>query len=240
MRRFAVAVLLAVLVVVPGAMSANAESTPFALVFGDEGPFMALAPMCAAGTAVELEQTLTNGWLTTLRRFDCADGDSVLARTWLLWGDPAAGYEEGAWRILGGSGAYGRLRGKGTYVRAPFEETGSIAEVWRGLVDLDDVAPQVTVTRASVSAQRQPGDAYVVRLAFRARDASGSPVSFLVTVRSSILLAAKYGSAGPGPTSIVLKVSPRTGERLVRLEISAIDHVGNERVIGRVQALPRS
>ena len=180
--------------------------------------------------------------MTELRRFDCGGGaGSIVARTWLLDGDPSLGYEEGAWLIVAGTGPYEGLRGKGTYVRAFLEgEPASIAEVWRGLVDYDDTAPQVTLGKISATTPRQPGGAYLIRLRLSARDASGGQVNFLVTARSSILLAAKYGIAPSGTASVVLGVRPRPGEHRVRLEVAANDQVGNERTIVRALTLPPS
>ena len=123
-------------------------------------------------------------------------------------------------------------------VRLAKMASASVAEVWSGVVDFDVVPPQVTVTRVSIAAPRRPRGAHVVRLTFSARDASGGPVSFLATARSGTLLGAKYGLAGSGETSVVLRVRPRTGERAVRLEIMATDQVGNERTIARLRALP--
>ena len=66
------------------------------------------------------------------------------------------------------------------------------------------------------------------------------PVSFLVTARSRVLLAAKYGVALPDTSGVVLNVLPRAGERRVRLDIEASDQVGNVRTIVRTRALPRA
>ena len=112
--------------------------------------------------------------------------------------------------------------------------------MWRGLVDFDDVPPQIIVLGISIAKPRKPGGAYVVRLAFRARDASGGPVSFLVTARSRGLLAAKYGVALPETSFVVLNVLPRAGERRVRLDIEASDQVGNVRAVFRTPALPQA
>lgn len=258
MPRFASALVLCALTLFATAASAGPGRAPFMLVlegsrtassateklafgFRDEGAFTALAPMCETGHAVDLEQVLTDGWLTGLRRFECGDGGTIVARTWLLGGNPSWGYEEGAWLIVAGTGAYGGLRGKGTYLRAFLDDnSGSIAELWRGLVDFDDVPPQITVAGISIVPPRRPHGAYVVRLAFTARDASGGPVSFIVTARSSALLAAKYGIAVAETSSLVLNVRPRAGERTITLEIAATDQVGNERAIVRLRTLPRA
>jgi hypothetical protein len=222
-----------------GSRIASPETEKFAFGFRDEGPFSALAPMCDKGFAFDLEHVLTDGWVTALRRFDCGNGESIVARSWWTAGDRSWGYEEGAWLIVAGTGAYEALRGKGTYVRAFRDDApASIAEVWRGVVDFDVVPPQVTVSRISIAAPRRPRGPHVVRLTFSARDASGGPVSFLATARSSTLLGAKYGIAGSGETSVVLSVRPRSGDRAVRLEIVATDQVGNERTIVRLRALP--
>jgi hypothetical protein len=259
MRKFAIPLILAAVSLVATTASAGPEKAPFTLVFEGartaspatekftfgfpyEGAFTALAPMCETGHAVDLEQLLTDGLMTGLRRFECDGGaGSIVARTWRLGGDRSWGYEEGAWQIVAGTGAYEGLRGKGRYVRAfPEGAPASIAEVWRGLVDFEDLPPQVTVLRTSIVAPRRPGRGYVVRVAFSTRDASGGPVSFLVTARSSILLGARYGVASPGASVVVLNVHPRDGERAVRLEISATDQFGNERTVARTRRLPQT
>ena len=120
------------MLVFEGSRTASSDTGTFVFGFRDEGSFSALAPMCDTGSAVDLENRLTDGWLTGVRRFDCGGGaGSIVARTWLLDGDPSLGYEDGAWLIVAGTGAYEGLRGKGTYVRAFLErESASIAELW--------------------------------------------------------------------------------------------------------------
>jgi hypothetical protein len=228
-----------------GERTASADTETFAFGFRDEGSFSALPPFCEAGHAVDLERRFTDGWITGLRRFDCgSEAGTILARTWLLGGDPSSGYEEGAWLIVSGTGAYERLRGKGSYIRAFLQGTSdggsrSTAEMWDGVVDFDDIPPQVTVLRISVEGSRRP-DAYRIRVAFRARDALGGPVSYLVTAKTSVLLAAKYGIASSGTSSLSLDVRPAGGERTVRLGIEASDRVGNLSTIVRTRALPRA
>lgn len=250
MSRFAAALVLVALALVAATASAGSGRAAFNLVFEGsrvaspgaekfEGPFSALAPLCDKGYAADLEHVLTDGWEAALRRFDCGNGATIVARAWRTAGDRSWGYEEGAWLIIAGSGAYEALRGKGTYVRAFREDApASIAEVWNGVVDFDVVPPQVTVARVSITAPRRPRGGHVIRLTFRARDVLGGPVSFLATARGSTLLGAKYGIAGSGETSVVLSVRPRASERAVRLEIVATDQVGNERTIVLIRTLP--
>ena len=232
MRKSVVALLLAPLILATTASSGIPGRTPFALAI-EGGSFSAVAPLCESGNAVDTEPLVTDGLLTTLRRFECDDpGGRVAARTWLLAGDPSAGYEEGAWQIVEGTGDYERLRGKGTFVRVLLDD-GSASEGWSGVVDFDDVPPQVTLRAISVAKPRQAGGAHVVWVSFRARDTAGGSVSYLVTAKSSAVLAAKYGLARSGTTSVVLTVRPRTGERSLRIEIEAVDEVGNVRLVVR-------
>ena len=239
MPKFAVALVLAALTVVTVSSAASAERTEFALAF-ENGSFSAAPPLCETGDAVDGERLVANGLLTALRRLECGDGrGSVVARTWALgrdpgWGYPEWGYEEGAWQIVEGAGDFERLRGKGTYARVLLDD-GATYEVWRGVADFDDIPPQVVVRELSV--KKRPDGAHVARVVFSARDASGGPVSYLVAAKSSTLLAAAYGIARPGMTSVALRVRPRAGERSVRVEIEATDQVGNERAIVRVRAL---
>ena len=229
------------MLVFEGSRTASSETETFAFGFRDEGSFTALAPMCDTGLAVDIENRLADGWMTELRRFDAgaAPGASSPGRgSWM--GIRRWATRTGAWLIVAGTGAYEGLRGKGTYVRAFLEgEPASIAEVWRGLVDYDDTAPEVTLGKISVTTPHQPGGAYLIRLRLSARDPAGGQVTFLVTARSSILLAAKYDTAPSGSASVVLSVRPRAGERRVRLEVAANDQVGNERTVVRVLNLPR-
>jgi hypothetical protein len=220
-----------------GSRTTSTDTRGFAFGFRDEGSFSALPPLCDHGSGGDVEQAVVNGLLTGLRRFECDGGSAdVIARTWVLGGDPSWGYEEGAWQIVEGTGDFERLHGKGTYVRVLLSD-GATSEVWRGLVDFDDVPPLLTLRGISIHKPRRPGGAYVVRISFKACDASGGPVSYLVTGRSSLLLAAKYGIAGSGTTSVVLGVHPRAAEHSVRVEIEAADQVGNERLIARTRPL---
>jgi hypothetical protein len=228
-----------------GERTTSADTETFAFGFRDEGSFSALPPFCEAGHAVDVERRLTDRWMTALRRFDCGnEAGTILARTWLLGGDPSSGYEEGAWLIVSGTGTYERLRGKGAYVRAFLQGTSdgssrSTAEMWDGVVDFDDVPPQVTVLGISVERPQRRDSSYRIRVAFRARDALAGPVSYFVTAKSSVLLAAKYGIASSGTSSVALDVRPAGGERTVRLGIEASDRVGNLSTIVRTRVLPR-
>lgn len=237
MPRFAAALVLTALTLFTASASASPGRTAFALVFED-GSFSALPPLCETGHAIDGERLVDHGLLRGLRRFDCGEGDgSVSAHAWVLGGDESWGYEEGVWQIVAGTGAYEVLRGKGTFIRAALEDGPGSREVWQGVVDFDDVPPQVTVRAIAVDGPRQPGRAYTVRVSFVARDASGGPVSYLVAARSSVLLAASYGIARPGVTAVALSVHPRAGEQSVSVEIEAVDQVGNVRTVARARSM---
>jgi hypothetical protein len=237
MPRFAAALVLSVLTFFTASASAGSGRTAFALAFED-GSFSALPPLCETGRAIDGERLVDHGLLRGLRRFDCGEGDgSVSAHTWLLAGDSSWGYEEGAWQIVAGTGAYERLRGKGTFIRAALEDGSGSAELWQGVVDFDDVPPQVTVQGISVDRPRRLGGAYTVRVSFMARDASGGPVSYVVAAKSSALLAASYGTARPGTTAVALRVRPHDAERSVSVEIDAVDQVGNVRTVARARSM---
>jgi hypothetical protein len=236
MPRLAAALVLTALTVVTASASAGPGMRAFALAFED-GSFTALPPLCETGRAIDGERLVDHGLLRGLRRFDCGVDGSVSAHTWLLAGDSSWGYEEGAWQIVAGTGAYERLRGKGTFIRATLEDGSGSAELWQGVVDFDDVPPQVTVRGISVDRPRWPGGAYTVRVSFVARDASGGPVSYLVAARSSVLLAASYGIARPGTTAVALRVRPRAAEQSVSVEIEAVDQVGNVRTVARARSV---
>jgi hypothetical protein len=233
MWKSAVALVVAGVALVTAPASAAPGHTQFMLVSQD-GSFSALAPLCEKGHDVEVERRLTRGLLTGLHRFDCDAGEGgISAHTWLLAGDPSWGYEEGAWQIVAGTGAFEGLRGKGTYIRAFLEDGSGSVDIWQGVVDFDDVPPQVAVGRIVVAEPTRAGGAHVVRVSFRAHDASGGPVSYLVAARSGVLLAASYGVARSGTTSVALRVRPRSGERSLRVAIEATDQVGNVRTVVR-------
>ena len=171
MPRFAIALVLCALTLFATTASAGPGRAPFMLVlegsrtasqateklafgFRDEGAFTRTGPDVRDGTRGRSRAT-PDGRLADRappvrmsRRRDHHRAHLADSAE-----DPSWGYEEGAWLIVAGTGAYAGLRGKGTYVRAFLDDaSGSIAELWRGLVDFDDVPPQITVAGISVVA----------------------------------------------------------------------------------------
>ena len=150
------------MLVFEGSRTASSETETFALGFRDEGLFTALAPMCDTGLAVASKPSgrrlddrasslRVRGRRREHHRPDVAPG----------WRS-SLGYEAGAWLIVAGTGAYEGLRGKGTSFERFWKGAASIAEVWRGLVDYDDTAPEVALGKISVTTPHQPGGAYLI------------------------------------------------------------------------------
>ena len=156
MRRFlalAAAILLAMLLL-PGVPATAAPPlgvtiTVDELAGGDppggepfiaDGPAVAAGLLCAAGNVEDLGFTVYPSGsnhikLTADKRFSCGDGSgSFEARLWVkLYPDQTT---TAKWKITGGDGAYGALRGWGTLVGTPFFDEGGeqlgITDVYTG------------------------------------------------------------------------------------------------------------
>jgi hypothetical protein len=221
-----------------GTRSAVSPDAAFSFGTRTEGPFDAVAPMCASGYAVDLEYRVRANWITGLRRFACSDGSgSITARTWILGMDEASGSEEGIWKIVEGSGRYATLRGLGTYVAGrsgPRYSAGAMFETWEGVADYDASRPLVAISSVRVAKPRKPNGAYVVRVGLLADDYPGhSPVDIHVSASNRFLLGAKEGTTTSGKASVILRLRPVTGGRTVKLKIVASDRVGNYRTLER-------
>ena len=218
----------------------------FSLGFRAEGPFTALGRFCAAGHAIDLEYRLSIDWITGLRRLTCADGTGEISvRTWLLGMDGVSGYEQGVWKIVGGTGSYETLRGIGTYASVILrgEPGDGVAartlERWQGTAGFDRRPPQLTLSRVSFTKSTRARCAYAVRVGFAARDgARAARVSYLVSAWNRFLLAAKDGTTLSGTAAVVLHVQPGAGGRTIRLKVEASDQFGNDRRVVRRLKLP--
>ncbi len=248
-------------VVLVGAVTALAGRTaagPFELTFDGRheadpespvgfrhvGPFTASGVFCASGQA----RTVGGIGATPLTRLLTCDDGSGAATALFVPPDSEHG-GSGTWRIVSGTGKYGKLRGQGrfTSVRTGGDplDHGSITfrSVWTGVADLDDAPPSIAVSRATAAKLRRPNGAYSVKLALALRDnVEGNAVSYTLRVRTSsgIELARRFGTARAEAVSMTMRVRPLNARaRSILLQLTAEDPVGNEATGSRVLRLPR-
>jgi hypothetical protein len=199
-----------------------------------EGPFTASSPLCSSGYAVDAR---FEGPIA-VRRHNCDDGSgSFTARI-----DPAVAEHEGSggWQIVEGTGAYEKLRGKGTFTGV--HVSGDLASwptivyrtTWKGVVDFDDVGPEIAVSAATLRRLARPRGTHLLRIAFSARDGGGAVTYRLAatTAGTYVPLAARSGETNGETITFALRLRLH-GARSVRIEIGASDPLGNERVLVR-------
>jgi hypothetical protein len=234
------------------------EARPFQLVFlgRDEpapanvpggwlhvGPFTALGAFCPAGevTQVDAAQSGPSESIVT-RLHTCADGSGSVTALIESGVDEHGGF--GAWTFVSGTGAYARLRGQGTFTSVRTSGGPSppmtFRSEWRGVADLDDVGPIVSISQLTAKALARPQGAYRLRVAFSASDGPEYLVKYLVTIRGGArTLASTGGRTASGAVAAGLVVRPFRGVRRLRLEIVASDPFGNETTATRVITLRR-
>jgi hypothetical protein len=213
--------------------------------FWHTGRFTATGAFCSAGSAVTLEvRGNTPADTEGKRLLTCADGSGSATAVVLPMDSEHGG--TGAWRIVAGTAAYAKLRGRGTFrgVRTGGDPSdhGSITfrSTWSGVADRDDTPPSIAVTRVSVAKLGRPSGSYVVAIAFAAQEAPGNAVRYLIDVRSrGRFLASRVGEMASGKTSAAIRVRPAKNVRRLRVEITASDPLGNERTVSRDLRLPR-
>ena len=231
----------------------EAELEPPEFVVTKGGTFTSRAPFCANGGFVEID----NNYVTATWRFTCDDGTGSLT---VHFG------HEGGWQIIEGSGSYAGLRGRGS-LRAEqlctpwLDETCDPSKPipWRGtlrgVVDpegvepetvaptiADTVAPTIAITSARAAKLRRPGGAYSVKVALELRDdVEENFVSYRLRVATArgVELARRFGTARTGAVSMTLRIRPPDGARLVRLQLTGDDPVGNTASVSRALRLPR-
>jgi hypothetical protein len=242
-----------------GAHGRTAGPSPFALVFDGrheaaadspvgfwhEGRFTATGAFCSAGSARTLEvRGNTPGDAEGKRLLTCGDGSgSVTALVLPMDGEHGG---TGVWRIVAGTGAYVKLRGRGTFtgVRTGGDpaDHGSITfrSTWSGVVDRDDTPPDIAVTRVRVAKLGRPSGSYLLAIAFSAQEAPGNAVRYLIDVSGrGRFLASRVGEMASGKTSAAIRVRPAKNVRRLHVEITASDPLGNERTVSRDLRLPR-
>jgi len=200
------------------AMIAGAPTTAFELVFEGRhvpatiptasgvmhvGTFTASTPFCASGTVVDLEFIGSNA---VRRSYTCGDGSGSMTMrvtTPVLEHVTGAG---AAWTILGGTGKYVSLRGKGRYssVQTGGDQADFASITFRststGIADLDADAPQIVIASARATKLRRPAGMYLVTAKFSARDnVAANVVSYQLALRAgSADLAFRSGRTTQG------------------------------------------
>ena len=238
------------------AVPSNSPPTEFVLVFEGkhspgvglanlyhEGSFTATAPACASGHAADLPFVQE---MAVLREFMCEDGSGSF--TALLDPTIAEHGGPGVWKIIGGTGRYATLRGRGAFEGAllggsPTDETGvTFRTIWTGVAAFDDVAPTISSVRTTAARLPRSQGMYLLRIAFSARDdLLANAVDYRVLASSDgTRLPFSEGRTTTGLVSIALRVRPPGRTRKVLLEIRATDPVGNDQWTVRSLRLPSS
>lgn len=225
---------------------AHRETADFSPVgFVGVGPFTASGEFCPSGHATTFGVRPDPGAIQLDRLLTCSDGTGSATA---IVSFPAGAFEDrtgGSWRIVAGTDRYTRLRGRGTFrsVRISGDSSDPLSvtyrSTWTGVADHDDVAPALAISRASVTKLRRPVGSYVLRLAFSARDASGSAVGYHVVVTGKGVLEGKSGTTASGNAAAAIRLKAAKGVRRLRVEITATDPVGNESRMSRSVAIPR-
>ena len=228
--------------VAAGAVTASAARTApasFELTlegWASGGEFTASGAFCPTGRIETLRYDVR--WVQLLT---CADGSGTA--TALVVGEPWTA-EVGTWRIVGGTGAYVKLRGQGTFTIVETgdrdlvcdeffgcEELPILRTSWTGVADLDDVAPALRIVSAQASKLERPaGAAYSLELALELRDdVEETPVPYVLRVTTGLrTLAWISGTAETADLAMTVPIRPGKRALSVRVHLTASDALGNE------------
>jgi hypothetical protein len=224
------------------------QSTDFPFGIRHAGTFTASSPFCASGTFADLTNDFLDSWVDS-RLYTCADGSGTLTTEQEDWFELKPPYTS-TWRILGGTGRYADLRGKGSFLGGP-PLTGCPCDplnvtyhsTFSGIVDFDVVGPTITVSKAKVTKLRRPPGSYSLRLRLAMRDnEEGSAIAYMVAVEPAgggLYLAQTTGSSPAGTVTTTLRIRPQKGARKILLHARAEDPLGNWRWVTRRLTLPR-
>jgi hypothetical protein len=209
--------------------------------FSHAGTFTASGALCSSGRMVTTEVTNARA----IRLLSCDDGSGTVSAVVFSPQNEHGG--SGSWQIVSGTGAYQKIRGHGSYTSVPTggdpsnEVSITFRSSWSGIADLDDVAPEIGIARAS--AARLPGRAraYSVRLGLTLRDdVAGNPVSYTLRVTAGGLeLSRRFGTATTPSVPLTLRITPRARVKVVQLHLAAEDPVGNGQFLSRSLRLPK-
>jgi hypothetical protein len=212
------------------------------------GAFTSSGAFCPSGRVQTLRYDLY--WVQQLT---CADG-SGSATALVAWPE-TVGEEVGSFRIVGGTGAYEKLRGHGDLTSVETgdrdlvcdeffgcEEVPTLRVSWTGVADLDDVPPALRVVSAQASKLGQPAGAYSLELALELREEiEGAPVAYVLRVTSGLrTLAWISGTAETSNLALTVPIRPGKRALSVRLHLAASDALGNEsKLSSPMVVLPR-
>jgi hypothetical protein len=207
------------------------------------GKFTSTGPFCESGSAVDVEVVDVGGSVRAIREFTCADGGGSLTLAVDRAIQEHAAPFTTTWSVLAGTGRYAGLRGtgtlRGTLLGGSNADPASVrfSTTSVGFVGDDRIAPTIGFASARAVKLRNPADAYSLRLALTIRDdIEGNPAGFEVVVRGrGAELRRKLGSTVSGSVSVKLRVRmPSPKVRALRVEVTAVDAVGNQGFASRV------
>jgi len=211
---------------------------------GHAGPFTSSTPFCSAGTA-EDQRVLAGQKVTSVRVYTCDDGSgtATLRMENIPFEHVVGG--AGTWEVTGGTGSYAKLRGNGSWktlaVVGNEESVTSLTFRTRlqGTAAIDETAPSATFSRATAKKLARPKGAYMVTVAFVARDSANEGASYRLKAKvGTRTLASQAGRTALQAEVASLTVRPPSGARTLQLELTATDEVGNARTVMRSLKLP--
>jgi hypothetical protein len=219
------------------------RSYPFGL--RHVGTFTSSGPFCESGSAVDVEVVDVGGSVRAIREFTCADGGGSLTLAVDRAIQEHAAPFTTTWSVVRGTGRYTGLRGagtlRGTLLGGSNADPASVRfrAAFAGFVGDDAIAPTIGFSSATIVQLRRQG-AYALRLVLRIRDdVETNPVAFTIVVRRKGSELERYvGSTASGNVSLRLPVkAPGPKIRALRIEVTAVDQVGNESNASRVVSL---
>ena len=196
-----------------------------------DGRFTASAPFCSAGRAYDVRQVDDGASLAVWRLHMCDDGSGSF--TAYMPADVRGEHGgTGAWQIVEGTGRYTTLRGRGTYTGTLLSgdpvnfSTIVYRTQWHGLVDFDADPPAIQSFTATAKKLPLARRTYSLRIAVTAQDPS-APILFLVDVKAGRSPLTTKISKAAEKALMVLRVSPPSSARSVRIALATTDALGN-------------
>ena len=112
---------------------------------------------------------------------------------------------------------------------------------WDGVADFDVTPPAITFSRATARKLKTPKGAYQLRIAISLEDSAGGEIYSLLVLdprKPLSPLGSKSGRTSAGKVSVVLRVRPAKGTRVLRLSIDASEPFGNRASLAKRLRLP--